>query len=156
MQTKTLVQATANIVTIVNLAEGDVYKRITKSDYERDYKMFMGVVTSVMHNGEEAAITAIEFEEEYSRVNVKNKIFAADSEMQLYSTTPEEVSAHLGTLAKLAREDVKRKATELADAEGVVQRIARIDQMAGAGQLKAATTGTPKTLDAATADVETE
>jgi len=140
MQTKTLVQATANIVTITNLAEGDVYKRLHKNNYETDYKLYLGVVTGIMHNGEEAAITAIEFEENYSSVRVQLQVFAGDSEVALYHATPDEITSHMNTLRETSQKEIDRKEKELADAIGVRSRIDTIIDMAGAGQLKAAAT----------------
>jgi len=135
MQTKTLVQASANIITITSLVEGDVYKRLIKRDYEKDYKLFMGVVTGVMHNGEEAAITAIEFEDSYSAVNLKLQVFAGDTEVAIYHATPDEITAHMSTLAEIARKNISRKEEELAEANVTLTRISHVIDTASAGGL---------------------
>lgn len=63
MQTKNIVQASANVIRIVNLQKGDIYKRFDDSSYTRDVKY--GIVRNVYNNGENTYIEAVEYKKSY-------------------------------------------------------------------------------------------
>ncbi|MBT2587901.1 hypothetical protein [Arthrobacter sp. ISL-95] len=101
MDTKHLVQASATAVTITTLREGDVYKRLNK-DYS-GYSISFGVVTSVLFNGEDAAITAVEYSTHHSDgFKIESKVFGGDVELLIFHATKEEIEAHLDELQRSA------------------------------------------------------
>ena len=111
MQAHTLVRTSAEIVTITTLRPGDVYKRLVK-DWQNQYEAVFGIVQTVDANGEAAMISSLEV----SKTKVDHKVFGTDSDLQIFASTPEEVSLgfdqyeeHLASDLRVAL-DAERKA----------------------------------------------
>lgn len=117
MDTKTLVQATANVVRIINLKVGDVYKRVHKPYAGAKSELRFGVVTSIMHNGESAAITSIEVEVSYSAVTMHQKLFDTDTEVDIFEADPSEVREHFAKAEEAARKRIKDQIQAVSQAE---------------------------------------
>ena len=84
MRTATLVQASAEIVTIVTLRPGDVYKRLVETPYSAEkWTAYYGVVQTVDHNGDDAMVTAIELVDGAA----KTKTFGTDTDVKLFAAT---------------------------------------------------------------------
>lgn len=124
METKTLIQASAQIMTLVNIKKGDIYKRFQASTYSGgDDKLFYGTVLDVMHNGEEAVISAVEFDGDYSGTSITHKVFGGNRELQLFPATVEEMQFGLQHViesgeraVESARVDLEKKQVNLAKA----------------------------------------
>jgi hypothetical protein len=152
VRTSTLVQATADVVTIVSLRRGDVYKRLEESQYGGGTQLHFGVVTDVMHNGTDAVITALEFPMDYSGAPTpKLKTFGTSADLRLFAAQPEEVRQHFGEVMDGSRRalNTAREAWEKANATDVQVR-SLIEQIAG--ELTAPATGVPELEPAETAD----
>lgn len=128
---KTLVSNTAQIVRIVSLQPGDVYKRLVESSYGSP-KMQIGIVTGVMNNGDDAAITALEYEAAYGSVTAKVEVFTQSRDVSIFPADPAEVAAHLDEIqtAAYAKLDAANTAQLLARAAAeavtdIVKRTAR-------------------------------
>lgn len=93
MKTATLVHTTADKMTISSLTKGDVYKRLVTSTYYPD-KIVIGVVTDVLHNGEQAVVQATEFETEGTAVDPKQQVFGNETDLVLFPAQPEDIEAH--------------------------------------------------------------
>lgn len=143
MQTTTLVQATAQIVTITSLKAGDVYKRLQENSYGEKYTMLFGVVQDVMHNGEDAVISAIEFESDYSGTEAKLKTFGTSADLKLFATTPDEVRVHFASLEENANRAVETAARELSKKQDILYRVQNIAR-SGDVELTAPATSTPE------------
>ena len=87
MKTHTLVQASAEVITIITLTAGDTYKRLIKK-YNDSYEAVYGIVRSVDFNGEQAMVTAIEI----GQGEVSIHTFGTDSELGLFATDPTELA----------------------------------------------------------------
>jgi len=112
LDTKHLVKASATAITITTLREGDVYKRLEK-DYS-GYKINFGIVTSVLFNGEDAAITAVEYSSNYSDgYKIDSKVFGGDVELLIFHATKEEIESHLADLKRSANAAVSKAEKEL-------------------------------------------
>src|SRR5690606_11828344 len=92
METQTLVQASAEIITIHTLKKNDVYRRLETSSYKGDQVMY-GVVTDIGHNGEDAFIVSLEFDPNDSAGDITPKTFGTSSNLALFACTPEEFTA---------------------------------------------------------------
>lgn len=122
MRTATLVQAAADVITIVSLKAGDVYKRLEKN-YSNVYEIKFGVVQDVMHNGEDAVITAMEFDSSYSGVEPKFKVFGTDAELKLFAAQPDEVRAHFEEIVEASEKAVDTAEKELAKKREIASRV---------------------------------
>lgn len=147
MRTATLVQATADVITVVSLKAGDVYKRLEKN-YANAYEVKFGVVQDVMHNGEDAVITAMEFTASYSGVEPAFKVFGTDSDLKLFAAQPDEVRQHFDEIVEAADKAVRTAETELAKKREVSQRVAALVKRESERALTAAATSTAELASA--------
>lgn len=125
MKTQTLVQDGAQIVRVVTLRKGDVYKRLTRATYAGSSdELLFGYVTDVMNNGETVAVTAIELKVEYSTVTVTQKVFAGDADVTLFPATPEEFELFRQDVIKTMDRRVTDAEKALDDAENKRRLVA--------------------------------
>lgn len=139
MRTATLVQATADVVTVVSLKTGDVYKRLEKN-YASQYEVKFGVVQDVMHNGEDAVVTAMEFTASYSGVEPAFKVFGTDSDLKLFAAQPDEVRQHFVEITEASRQAVLKAEDELTKKRELAGRVHELIQRVSSGELTAAAT----------------
>ena len=128
MRTATLVQATADVVTVVSLKTGDVYKRLEKNTYGEQYVVKFGVVQDVMHNGEDAVITSLEFTASYSGVEPAFKVFGTDSDLKLFAAQPEEIRSHFEEITEATRKAVLKAEDELTKQRELAGRVHELIQ----------------------------
>lgn len=138
----TYVETTAQVVRVVSLKPGDVYKRLNESQYTSDPKMTYGVVTSVLNNGEKTAVTAIEYEAGYGSMTPTAKVFTDRTEVALFPATPEEVSVHVRSLLDSAERGVETAERALHDKREALSEARRVVEMLEAKTLTAPETAT--------------
>lgn len=107
MDTRQLIEASAEVVTITRLKAGDVYKRVEESGGYGSPLRF-GIVQSVMNNGTDSAFTALELTPTYAGITSEVKVFKAGVPAALFAATPHEVEQHTKDLQL----SVDRKVTE--------------------------------------------
>jgi hypothetical protein len=117
MQAHQIIRASAEVVTITALAPGDVYKRVDTTSYSGESKLQFGIVQSVMNNGEDAAVSALEFSADYSGITPALKVYDGSQPVAIYPATPDEVRLHLDDVTKAADDAVEKARRSLADAE---------------------------------------
>lgn len=113
--------AAAEIITIVQLRPGDVYSRMEKRSYATDYVLTLGVVQTVHHNGADAAFTALEIGGFDGSVTLK--AYGTDSDLALFTATPEEVRRVLGTALDKAREQQRKAKDDLEKSMSVIATL---------------------------------
>jgi len=93
MKVQTIIRPSAEVVQINEVTIGAVYKRLDTPSYGEPRLLF-GVVTDILHNGEEAALVAIEFVPPAYGGSIEPVIrtFKGDSEVAIYPAAPEEFS----------------------------------------------------------------
>src|SRR5699024_6971065 len=93
METRTLIKDSATVARVTQLEEGDAYRRLIPKTTYQGARMVVGVVTSVLNNGETVAITALEVKEDSNRYTadspVEVKIFEADADLALFPRSEE-------------------------------------------------------------------
>lgn len=116
MQTKTLIQAQANVLKVTSLRKGDVVKMIEEK-YSNDYEIYYGVVVELLNSGEKTFIQFLRYKKEYSSVDVDLKLFSGEKEIALFPATIEELKEHFGSCIKEIANKIKDKKEELAKLE---------------------------------------
>lgn len=124
MEIKTLVKTTAKIARITTLEPGNVYKRLV-DDYGTQRIVF-GVVTDVMNNGTEAAVTAVEVDTQYGGPTTALRAFGNATDVALFPATVEEVSEFFNKAETAAEDDVESKARALFKAEQLRDQVIRL------------------------------
>lgn len=112
MQTKSIVQASANVIRIVNLKKGDVYKRIEDSSYG-NANIHYGVVVDLFNDGSKTFVEALEYTKSYSDVNAEIKVFGGDKDISIFPTDIEEVKNYFASAINSVEEDISKKKIEL-------------------------------------------
>lgn len=123
----TYVNASADIVRVVSLKQGDVYKRLDEG-YGAP-SMTYGVVTSVLNNGERTAITALEYVADYSGVTAKAKVLTDKTEVAIFPATPDEIAAHVSDLLAAAKRGVQAAESTLHEKREALKQAHRVAEM---------------------------
>jgi hypothetical protein len=124
MQTKTLIKDSAEVVRIVTLEPGDVYKRLVKAAYAESFTIRIGIVQDVLSNGEQSAITALEFKPSYASVTPEIVVFSGDEDVALFVATPAEVDVFFAEVEAESQRQVSAARKALAHAEDVERAVA--------------------------------
>lgn len=131
MHVQQIIRASADILTITSLSPGNVYKRIEEPDYSGEQRLSFGVVQSVMNNGEDAAVTALELAPDYSGIVAKLRVFDGRKPVAIFPATPEEVSVHLSELLDRATRDVASAEEALNTKREALARVQRVSDTIG-------------------------
>jgi hypothetical protein len=125
MEIKNIVQTNADIVRVTSLAPDDYYQRLETGGYGGP-RMRVGVVTGVHVNGEEVAVTAIEFPTEYGDGGPAHKVFGTDSDVALFPVTQLELDNHLDRALKHAHQARERVLRDLDTANSQVATLTEL------------------------------
>jgi len=125
--TETLVRASAEVTRITTLREGDVYKRLETSGGD---KLLLGMVTEILHNGEEAAIIAVEYGAEWSGVQVSRKVFSTERGLAIFPMSADEWGAAMGDLVPVAQRKLREAEKALLDARELVAAVEKATTLA--------------------------
>jgi hypothetical protein len=103
-----------------------VYKRLDTPSYGEPRLLF-GVVTDILHNGEEAALVAIEFVPPSYGGSIEPviKTFKGDTDVSIYPAQPEEFSLAMQQAIEKQEAAVKDAAKTLASKRGVLDLMER-------------------------------
>jgi hypothetical protein len=105
METKSIVQSSANVIRITKIKAGDVYKRFD-TQYS-DTSTYYGVVESVHNDGERTIIEATEYKYSYSSLEVNRKIISGDKDITLFPATPEDLNLELEKAKDRKEKDIQ-------------------------------------------------
>ncbi len=122
MQTASFVTASAQVTRITELVKGDVFKRLEEG-YGGTDEIVFGVVMDVLHNGEDAAISAMEFKPSYSDLTVSLKTYAGKRDLKIFPATQDELKIYLEDAEKQCDRQVEAKRKELFNAEATAKRV---------------------------------
>ena len=116
MQTKSIVQASANVIRIVHLQQGDIYKRYEESSYGSD-SVHYGIVNSINNNGDETFIEATEFKVSYSKMEATMKIFSGKKDIAIFPATADDLQEDFARCLANTQEEIKKKKDEIVGLE---------------------------------------
>ena len=89
MQTKSIVQASANVIRVTNLPRGDIYKRFNDSSYSKDVKL--GIVRNIYNDGESTYVEAVKYKKSYRDLEASIYVIRGDNDVSIFSATIEEI-----------------------------------------------------------------
>lgn len=116
MQTKQIIQSSANVIRITAVKAGDVYKRF---DDQYDDRVSYGVITAVHNDGDKTIIQATEYRYAYNSIEIAYKIIKGEKDYTLFPATPEDLNIELGK-ARAA------KVREIEDAKDKIEKSTKI------------------------------
>ena len=131
METKTLIKADATVMTILTLSENDVYLRLHEDNTYNESQLKYGVVTSVLHNGADAVITAIEYwKPAYGNsINADIKVFKGNDDLKLFRADPVTFLTHLNELEDAMAKEIKEKEDELERKRDLAARVHALNDL---------------------------
>ena len=115
MQTKNLIQTSANVIRIINLKKGDIYKRYEDSTYSSG--VYYGLVKDIKNNGEQTFIEAIEYKKTYSNISAELKVYRGEKDLAIFPATLDEVKDEFVSVVEKLEEEISTKKKEIADKE---------------------------------------
>lgn len=111
MQTKNLVQTSANVIRIVNLKVGDIYKRYEDSSYSSG--LYYGLVKDIKNNGEQTFIEAIEYKKSYSSISADLKIYSGEKDLAIFPATLDEIQEEFSSVVSSLEKEIKQNEEEI-------------------------------------------
>lgn len=101
MNTKNIIQASANVIRITSVKVGDIYKRF---DDQYDYTYF-GIVKNVWNDGVSAIIESVEYRYSYSSIDVQYKTLKGTKDYTIFPATLEDLQNEFaGCISKKQKE----------------------------------------------------
>jgi hypothetical protein len=139
LTTAQLVEPTANIVRIVSLKKGDVYKRLHQAYSGSEPEIRFGIVTDILHNGTEAAVTSLEYQPASTDgLKVELKTFSTTNAPAFFPAEPSEFETHLRDLGRTvdnALKTAREKVTALEHNATLIRRLKRQHVQAAASEV---------------------
>lgn len=111
MQTKNLIQTSANVIRITNLKIGDLYKRYSDSAY--DNSIYYGIVKAINNNGENTFLEAVEYNKSYSSITADFKVFSGDKDLSIFPATLDEIKDEFSKIVDKLEDEIKNKQLEI-------------------------------------------
>jgi hypothetical protein len=130
MQTKQIVQASANVIRITNLAQGDIYKRFDDSSYSKDVKY--GIVKNIYNDGEKTYVEAVEYKKSYNDLEASVYIIRGDNDVSIFPATLEEIEMEFSDAQKGIERKIQEKQEEIRKLTGALETT----QMLISGELQ--------------------
>lgn len=119
MQTKNLIQTTANVIRITNLKKGDIYKRYEDSSYSSSVSY--GLVKDIKNSGEETFIEAVEYKKSYSSIDADLKIFSGSKDLNIFPATLEEVTSEFSGVVEKLEKEIRDKQKEIENKQKCIE-----------------------------------
>jgi len=117
MQTKQIVQASANVIRITNIQKGNLYKRFDESG---DYTYF-GIVTDVLNDGNNTIITSTEYRKSWGDMNVENKVIRGEKDFIIFPAVLEDFELEFQDVISKKEREIQNKKEEIIKAEKTIE-----------------------------------
>lgn len=122
MQTKQIVQASANVIRITNIQKGNLYKRFDESG---DYTYF-GIVTDVLNDGNNTIITATEYRKSWSDMNVENKVIRGDKDFVMFPATLDDFQLEFQSVIKSKNKDIETYEQKIIESKKTIETTEKL------------------------------
>lgn len=126
---RSLIQDSADIITVVHLKPGDVYTRL-ETDGADYAQMLYGVVSAVYNNGTDTVITSIEYgKQRYSGgFSANTNVFRGNESPPIFEANPDEFKVYLSEMQRSAQYEVELKQRELLQSEEKLRTIIKLSE----------------------------
>lgn len=120
MQTKNLIQASANVVKITRLNIGDTVKLV--EDTYSSPEIYYGVVIDLLNNGEKSFVQILRYKKSYNTIDCEIKTYAGDKDCTIFPATVDDIKDHLKDSIDRIEKDVKDEERKLSDKKLALQK----------------------------------
>ena len=111
MKTQNIIQASVNVIKLVSLRKGDLFKTLSDSNYDKEIRY--NIVTELYNDGENSFIEVLQYTKSYDSVDATIKVFKGVDDIALFPTTVEEVSEYFNSAINIIKEKIEDKKKEL-------------------------------------------
>lgn len=115
MQTKSIVQTSANVIRITNLGIGDLYKRFDDSSYSRS--TYYGIVRNIYNDGEKTYVEATEYKYSYGDISAELYVIRGDLDVSIFPANIEEIEKEFANAKSSLAKKINEKHEEIAKLE---------------------------------------
>lgn len=126
MRIDSIIQTNADVARIVNLSQGDVYKRVITSNYSEP-KIVIGVVRQILQSTDGTTVVGVEYEKSFTGVTVKENVMTSDTDVMIYPATPEELGEALNGFRDSLESKVDQAHRELERAQGELSKFSETE-----------------------------
>ena len=120
MQTKQIIQSSANVIRITNIAKGNIYKRFD------DNYTYLGVVKSVLNDGEKTIIEATEYRASYSGMEATNKVIKGENDYTIFPATLEDFEQEFTSVVESLKKKIEDSKKSILDNEKTIEFTNRL------------------------------
>lgn len=118
MITKNIVQSSVNVIRIINLKTGDIYKRFEDSSYSSE--IYFGIVKGIYNNGDKTFIETIEYKKSYSSMDASIKIWGSEKDIAIFPATIEDLQVEFEGFVEKIEKEIVDKQKEITNKEKVI------------------------------------
>lgn len=111
MKTQQIVQASANVIRIVQLKKGDLYKRFDDSSYSD--KMKYGIVRNIYNDGEVTYVESTEYEYSFGDLKASLYIMRGDKDVSIFPASLDELEIEFENAETHIESEIKKKEKEI-------------------------------------------
>lgn len=115
MQTQQVIQSSANVIRIVSLAKGNIYKRFD------DNYTYYGIVTGVHNDGVNAIIEANEYRKTWSSIEASKQVLKGTKEVAIFPATIEELNMEFASAVTSLEREVETAKKTIIEKEGMIE-----------------------------------
>ena len=116
MQTKQIIQSSANVIRITNISKGNTYKRFEDNDC-----VYYGIVTDVLNDGVNTIITATEYRKSWSSMEVAQKVMKGEKDYVLFPATIEEIESEFQSVVSSKEREIEDSKKKIAEDEKTIE-----------------------------------
>lgn len=114
MQTKNIIQSSARVIRITELAKGNVIKFIDEQYSVNE--MRYAIVSDILNDGSKMFIELISFKKDYgSGIRLERKMIAGDKDVAIFPAKKEDLMTSFTDIREEAEREIVKKERELAD-----------------------------------------
>lgn len=104
MKTQNIIQSSVNVIKLVNLKKGDIFKSIETGAYDK--KITYNLVIELYNDGENSYIEVMQYTKSYDSVDANYKIFSGTDDISIFPATIEEVEEYFNSAIKVIDEQI--------------------------------------------------
>ena len=95
MKTQNIIQASVNVIKLVNLKKGDIFKSVKSDNYSDG--ITYNVVIELYNDGENSFIEVVQYTKSYNSVDAHYKVFNGTDDISIFPAKIQEVEEYFET-----------------------------------------------------------
>lgn len=127
MKIEQIILPKSEVKRVISLSEGDVYRRVVQDYSSSKPRLVYGTVTGILANGEQVAVSALEFSvDEYRSTKVASVTFRNEDDVDIFPGEQSEFDHIVGEMLTHVQDEVSSARRSLAAVE---RKLAQVEQL---------------------------